>query len=79
MSVCRWNLKSIWVEDFSKLSQISALLNVHQFDIFCLTETFLYSSILLDNPRLAIEEYKLFHCNHPSNLRRDGVCFYFKD
>ena len=40
LSVCHWNLNSIWVEDFSKLSQISAFLNVHQFDIFCLSETF---------------------------------------
>ena len=33
LSVCHWNLNSIWVEDFSKLSQISAFLNMHQFDI----------------------------------------------
>ena len=40
LSVFHWNLNSIWVKDFSKLSQISAFLNVHQFDIFCLTETY---------------------------------------
>ena len=40
LSVCHWNLNSIWVKDFSKLSQISAFLNMHQFDIFCLAETF---------------------------------------
>ena len=78
-SVCHWNLNSIWVEDFSKLSQISAFLNVHQFDIFCLTETFLDSTISSEDPRLAIEGYKLFRCDHPSNLRRGGVCLYFKD
>ena len=79
LSVCHWNLNSIWVEDFSKLSQISAFLNIHQFDIFCLTETFLDSSISSEDPRLAIEGYKLFRCDHPSNLRRGGVCLYFKD
>ena len=26
LSICRWNLNSIWVEDFSKLSQISVFL-----------------------------------------------------
>ena len=77
--VCYWNLNSIWVEDFSKLSRISAFLNVHQFDIFCLTETFLESSISSEDPRLATEGYELFRCDHPSNLWRDGVCLYFKD
>ena len=79
LSVCHWNLNSISVEDFSKLSQISTFLNVHQFDIFCLTETFLDSSVSLEDTKLAIEGYKLFRCDHASNLRRDGVCLYFKD
>ena len=79
MSVCDWNLNSIWVEDFSKLSQISAFLNVHQFDISCLTKTFLDSSVSSEDPRLAIEGYNFFSCNHASNLRRGGVCLYFKD
>ena len=78
-SVCHWNLNSIWVEDFSKLSQISTFLNIHQFDIFCLTETFLDSSISSEDPRLAIERYKRFRCDHRSNLRSGGVCLYFKD
>ena len=77
--VCDWNLNSIWVEDFFKLSKISAFLNVHQFDTFYLTETFLDSLTSSEDPRLAIAGYKLFRCDHPSNLRRDGVCIYFKD
>ena len=79
MSVCHWNLNTIWVEDFSKLLQISAFLNVHQFDILCFTETFLDSSISSEDLRIAIGGYKLFSCDHPSNLRRGGVCLYFKD
>ena len=46
---------------------------------FTETETFLDSSILSEDLRLAIEGYKLFHCNHPSNLWKGGVCLYFKD
>ena len=41
--------------------------------------TFLDSSISSEDPRLPIEGYKLFGCKHPSNLRRGGVCLYFKD
>ena len=79
LSVCQRNSNSIWVEDFFKLSQILTFLNVHQFDIFCLTETFLDSSISLEDQRLATEGYKLFLCDHPSSLRRSGVWLYFKD
>ena len=79
LSVCQRNSNSIWVEDFFKLSQILTFLNVHQFDIFCLTETFLDSWISLEDKRLATEGYKLFRCDHPSSLRRSGVWLYFKD
>ena len=55
LSVCHWSLNSIWVEEFSELSQVSAFLNVYQFDIFCLIETFLDSSILSEDLRLAMK------------------------
>ena len=79
LSVCHWNLNSVWVEDFSKLAHISAFLNVHQFDIFCLSETFLDSSISNDDSRLAIDGYNLLRCDNPSDSRRGGVCLYSKD
>ena len=66
LPVCQWNLNSIGV-------------NVHQLDIFCLTETFLDSLISWKDPRLAIEAYKLFRCDRPSNLWRGGACLYYKD
>ena len=31
LTICHWNLNSVWVEDFAKLAQISAFLNVHKF------------------------------------------------
>ena len=77
--VCHWNLNSIWIEDFSKLSQISAFLKVHQFHIFCFAETFVDSSTLSEDLRLALKGDKFFRCDHPSNLRSCGVCFCFKD
>jgi len=79
LSVCQWNLNSVWVDNFSKITQISAYLNVHKFDIFCLCETFLDSSIGDDDPRLAIDGYDLIRCDHPSNSKRGGVCIYFKN
>ena len=78
LSICHWNLNSMWVENFSKLTQISAFLNVYDFDIFCLSETFLDSSIADDDQRLKIDGYDLHRCDHPSNSRRGGVCLYYK-
>ena len=73
LTICHWNLNSVWVEDFAKLAQISAFLNVHKFDIFCLSETFLDSSILNDDPRLAIDGYNLIHCDNPTDTKKGGV------
>ena len=58
LSVCHWNLNSIWEEDFFKLSQVSAFLYVHQFDFFCLIETFLDFSVLSEDLRLAMKGSK---------------------
>ena len=69
---------SVWVEDFSKINQISAFLSFQNFDIFCISESFLDSSIQDDDPRLAIDGYELIRCDHPSDSKRGGVCLYFK-
>ena len=79
LSICHWNLNSVWVDEFSKIAHISAFLNAHNFDIFCLSETFLDSSITDDDPRISIKGYSIHRCDHPSNSRRGGVCIYFKD
>ena len=79
LSVCHWNLNSVWVDDFSKITQLSAFLNVHNFDIVCLGETFLTSHIMDDDPRLAIEGYEILRSDHPSDSRRGGVCVFYKD
>ena len=54
-------------------------LEFKQYLVFRLIETFSDSSITSEDLRLAIEGYKLFRFDHPSNLRRCGVCLYFKD
>ena len=42
-------------------------------------ETFLNSSINDDDSRLAIENYEIKRCDHPSNDKRGGVCIYYRD
>ena len=79
LSICHWNLNSVWPEDFIKIDQLSAFLNTHNFDIVCLGETFLNSEIRDDDERLAIENYDIFRCDHPSDSKRGGVCIYYRD
>ena len=42
---CHWNLNGLAVQDFVKMPLIEAFITTHNFDIICLSETFLYSSI----------------------------------
>ena len=79
LSVCHWNLNSVWVDDFIKIKQLSAFLNIYKFDIVCLGETFLNSEISDDDSRLAIDNYMIKRCDHPSDTKRGGVCIYYQD
>ena len=67
-SIFHWNLSSICAHNFAKLSLLRAYMSVHKFDIICLSETYLDSSI--DDENLA---------DHPSNKKRGGICIYYKN
>ena len=49
-----------------------------KFDLICLSETYLYSSISIEEKSLIIDDYKLLHVGHPSDTKRDGVCLHQK-
>ena len=78
LTICHWNLNSLWVDGFAKLGQITAFLTVRNFDIFCISETFLDSTIASDDPRLVLEGYSIIRSDHTSNSKRGGVCIYYK-
>ena len=79
LSICHWNLNSLWVDSFAKLNHIAAFLTVKKFDIFCVSESFLDSSISDDDPRLAIQGYTLLRKDFPADSRRGGVCLYYNN
>ena len=54
-------------------------MSVHKFDIICLSETYLDSTVPLDNDNLVISGYNLIRSDHPSNTKRGGVCLYYKN
>ena len=47
-------------------------------DIVCLSDTFLDSSISIDDDNLKIPGYSTVRADHPSNIKRAGVLLYYK-
>ena len=75
---CHLNLNSIAAHNFSKLKKLVEAYNLnHNFDIICLSETNLDSSIQHDDERLPLNRYNLARANNPNN-NRGGVGIYFK-
>ena len=72
-SICHWNLNSISVHDFVKVSLLEAYNAMHKFDIICLSETFLNSSPQNDDHSLVLNGYKLVRADNLSDLKRGGV------
>ena len=52
---------------------------MHDFDIICVSETFLDSSYSNDDPKFSIHGYAMLRSDHPSNTKRGGVCIYYKE
>ena len=78
-SLCHWNLNSIAVHNFSKLSLLEAYNGHHMHDMISLSETYLVSPVPYDDPRLNLSGNKLVRADNLSNNKRDGSGIYFKE
>ena len=67
LKFCNWNLNGLAAHDFVKMPLIEAFITTHNFDIICLSETFLDSSIDISDTRININGYSLLRADHPSN------------
>ena len=74
LSLCHWNLNSIADHNLSKLTLLEAYNMKYNFDIICLSETYLDSSIQHDDERLHLSGYNLARADNPNNNKRDEVC-----
>ena len=54
-----WNLNGIALHDFVKMPLIAAFIRAHSFNVLCLSETFLDSSIDISDIRKNINGYSL--------------------
>ena len=52
---------------------------MHQYDIFCTSETYLDFTVSVDDAILSLPRYNLFRSDHPGNVKRGGVCLYYKE
>ena len=75
ISFCHWNLNGLAAHNFTKVSLLQALSVTHDYDIICLSETFVDSSISNDDERLNIKSYNLLRADHTSNKKEEAfVC-----
>ena len=77
LSICHWNLNNICAHNFVKLSLLRAYVSVEKFNIICLSDTYLDSSI--DDKSLEISVYYLIRSDYSSNKKRGGICIYYKN
>ena len=76
-SIFHWNLNSITAHNFLKFFKLKAFISTYKHDFVCLSETYLDSST--PSNITDIEGYKLVCLDHPFNVKRDGVCIYYKE
>ena len=79
LTFCHWNLNGLTAHDSIKISLLQTYITQHNYDIICLSETFLNSSIETNDDRISIDEYNLIRADHPSDSKRGGVCIYYKE
>ena len=77
-SICHWNLNSITAHNHLKISLLTAYISLHNFDVVCISETYLDSTRALDDENLEITGFNLLKADHASNSKRGGACEYYK-
>ena len=58
---------------------MEAFITSNNFDLVCLSETFLDSTILNEDVNIQMKGYSFLRADHPNDIKRGGVCIYFKD
>ena len=71
------NINSILAHN--KLTLLQAYNTIHQYDILCISETYLDSSISNDDTTLSLPGYNFARSYHRDNVKRGGVCLYYKE
>ena len=73
ISFYHWNLNGLLACNREKFHLVEAFVVSNNIDIFCISQTFLDSSV--DN----INGYTMVRIYHPSNIKHGGIAIYYKD
>ena len=79
LKFCHWNPNSILSENYFKVSLLKSFNALHNYDFICLSETFLSSAVSSTFNSLNIDGYNIVQSDHPSGLKRGGMCCYFQE
>ena len=83
ITFCYWNLNGLMAHNFIKVSLPQTLAVTNDYDIICLTETFLVeneSSVENDDDdQISIPGHNFLRADHPSNTKKGGLCISYKD
>ena len=79
LSFFHWNLNETAAHDFAKISFIQSYGLSYNTDIIFLSETFLDLSIEASDPNINISGHNSLRSDHPPNIKRGGVCMFYKD
>ena len=74
-SIALWNLNSIAVQNFVKLSQLEAYNTLHSYDLICLSETWLNSTTSIDSNDLSLKGYTYIVLTILTMLKMEGFVF----
>ena len=65
--------------NFEKINLLEVYNTSNKFNVICLSESYLDSSVASDNDDLNIIGYNLYTADHPKNVKRGGVCVYIRE
>ena len=63
---CHWNLNELTAHD-SMVLLLQAYITQHNYDLICVSENFVNSSIQTINERICIDEHILIEPDHPND------------
>ena len=67
---CHWNLNGLAAHHFIKVPLVEAFITSNNFDLVCLSETFLDSTIPNNDINIQISRYSLLRADHPNDIKR---------
>ena len=79
LSFCHWNLNSVALHNFIKMSQLQVYNAINRSDIICSSETYLDNFYHTDDDQLTFPWQNLITADNRNNIKRGGVCIYHRD